>query len=86
MVYCQYNLVANIPLINLVSKSIYYQIDGILLKSLKFGQRQLVLKNQPGTLSQSETVKYVEWIIIIIIIQAQQSKLYNYALAEIKKI
>ena len=71
--------------INLVSKSIYHQIDGILLKSFKFGQRQLVIKNQPGVLSQSETMKYFERIIIIIIIQARQSKLFNYALTEMKK-
>ena len=44
---CRYSAkrVNNIPLINLVSKSIYYEIDGILVASSKFGQRQLVMKN-----------------------------------------
>ena len=35
----------NIPMINLISKQIYHQIDGILLATSKFGQCQLVMKN-----------------------------------------
>ena len=33
------------PSINLVSKDIYYRIDGVLLASSKYGKRQLVIKN-----------------------------------------
>ena len=49
---------ANISSINLVSKQIYHRIDGILLASSKFGQ------SYKEDLSQSETAKYFEWIII----------------------
>ena len=47
-----------IPSINLVSNEIYPRIDGILLASSKFGQ------SYKEDLSQSETAKYFEWIII----------------------
>ena len=54
---------------NLISKSIYHRstsfpsqytidrINGLLLASSKFGQRQFVMKNKPGALNQSETAK-----------------------------
>ena len=62
VVYCPWNL---------ISKSIYHRstsfpsqytidrINSLLLVSFKFGQSQLVMKNKPGVLSQSETVKYI---------------------------
>ena len=37
-------------------------IDGILLKTSWFDQRQLVMKKRPREVSQSETAKYFEWI------------------------
>ena len=40
--------------------AMYHRSKGILLASSNFGQRQLVMKNQPGDLSQSETAKCLE--------------------------
>ena len=36
----------------------------LLLSSSKFGQCLLAMKNESGDLSQSETAKYFEWIMI----------------------
>ena len=38
-------------------------IDGILLKTSWFDQRQLVMKKRPTEVSQSEAAKYFEWIM-----------------------
>ena len=48
------------PLINLISDQIYHPIDGMLLTYSKYGERQLVMKNQPGDWSQSEKAKCFE--------------------------
>ena len=55
-------------LTNLVSKSIFHWINGILLATSKFGQCQLVMKNLPEALCQWETLKYFKWLMIIIIL------------------
>ena len=45
---------SNIPLINLVSNQMYYQIDGILLASFKYGKRHFGYEELAGGIGANQ--------------------------------